>query len=376
MALQQVLRNGFAYRPWRWLWRDAQNVDACQRLLLELPLRLLQQPGSDAPLLAVLDGLRQRLKARHAQLLLPLAGQTGWRQLATGNATGDCPAHGGTPELPPAGSLHLCAECLQAGRHRLICGVAVEDGSRAALVLEFARAPGNAARSELREAGRLLGETLRTLNEDRQQRRRELAAERGMLSRELHDSVAQQLSYMQIRVSRLHALLADPEQQAGAPAMLDDLRATLQLLHRQVRELIATARLTMDGRSLRQALEASVDEFARRSSCVFSLDNRLPAERIGPEAELQVLQIVREALANVVRHSHARQVRVALLARPGQGIEVVVEDDGVGLPQALPEDNHYGLRIMRERAAAIGAHLEISAAEPRGTRVRLSWRRG
>ncbi|MDF5826749.1 histidine kinase [Pseudomonas aeruginosa] len=176
-----------------------------------------------------------------------------------------------------------------------------------------------ALRRELAEVGRLLAETLSVLAEDRQQRRRELVAERGVLSRELHDSVAQQLSYLQIRASRLQALLPASAQPEAVGAMLVDLRDTLASLHRQVRELIATARLTMDGCSLRQALEASVEEFSRRSSCVFSLDNRLPAERIGHEAELQILQIVREALANVVRHSHARHVRIALLDAPQQG---------------------------------------------------------
>jgi two-component system nitrate/nitrite sensor histidine kinase NarX len=240
------------------------------------------------------------------------------------------------------------------------------------VLLEFARAPGESQRQCLREAGRLLGETLCVLAEQRARQRRELVAERAVLSRELHDSVAQQLSYLQIRASRIQTLIGTDE--AHAQSMLTELRATLQLMHRQVRELIASARLTMGGRSLNQAIQTSVDEFSRCSGCVFEVDNRILPGLLTPEAELQVLQIIREALANVVRHSHADRAQVFLLARPGDAVEVRVEDDGIGLPEELPEDGHFGLRIMRERAGAIGARLRIDRREPCGTCVTLLWR--
>lgn len=364
-------------RPgWQWPWQRSREDTSCLRLLQALPLRMLQRPGSEAPLLELLAGLAQCLRARQALLLLPEAGQSVWRRIGEGHCMGDCPLHAGNTRLPAADSVVLCVDCLRAGQYRLICVLSMEEGAAGALLLEFTRMPSVALRRELAEVGRLLGETLSVLAEDRQQRRRELVAERGVLSRELHDSVAQQLSYLQIRASRLQALLPAAAQPEAVGAMLVDLRDTLASLHRQVRELIATARLTMDGCSLRQALEASVEEFSRRSSCVFSLDNRLPAERIGHEAELQILQIVREALANVVRHSHARHVRIALLDSPQQGVEILVADDGIGLPEVLPEDAHFGLRIMRERASAIGASLQISSSPHQGTRVHLLWSDG
>lgn len=361
---------------WQWPWQRSREDVSCLRLLQALPLRMLQRPGSEAPLLELLAGLAECLRARQAFLLLPVAGQSTWRRIGEAHCMGDCPLHAGNTLLPAAGSVVLCVDCLRVGEHRLICVLAMEEGAPGALLLEFSRMPSMAIRSELAEVGGLLAETLGVMAEDRQQRRRELAVERGVLSRELHDSVAQQLSYLQIRASRLQAILQTAEQDEVVGAMLVDLRDTLASLHRQVRELIATARLTMDGCSLRQALEASVEEFSRRSSCVFSLDNRLPAERIGHEAELQILQIVREALANVVRHSHARHVRIALLDSPQHGVEILVADDGIGLPEVLPEDAHFGLRIMRERAIAIGASLQINSSPHQGTQVHLLWSDG
>lgn len=369
-----ALQQSYPTTGWQWPWRRALAGEACLRLLVGLPLRLLREPESEAPLIELLATLERQLSARRAWLLLPGDEAGGLRLLGSPGdcpGCGDCPGGGEAARLPAAGVLMHCASCLAAGRQRLICGITDGNGRAGALLLDFFRPPRPAQRAMLREVGQALGETLQALAEERRQQRRELAAERGVLSRELHDSVAQQLGYLQIRACRLQAVLDDPARQGQAVAMLDDLRATLHLVHRQVRELIATARLTMDGGSLRQALNASVEEFARRSGCVFELDNRLPAARLCAEAELQVLQVVREALANAVRHSQARRVRILLHEPDGRGVEVLVEDDGVGLPAQLPEDGHYGLRIMRERAAAIGAQLDIGAAVPRGTRIRL-----
>lgn len=343
---------------------------AYRQTLLELPLRLLQQGGGDGPLLELLPQLQQALQADHACLLLPQRTGPGWRALGERAACADCPEHAG--ELPLPGVVQLCRGCLEQGRFQALCGLQQEEGRSALLLVSFRSRPGIGQRNQLRDIARRLGEVLQAFAEDRRLRRRELSAERGVLARELHDSVAQQLGYLQIRSARLQNVLGDTRQ---AEVMLDDLRDTLRGVHRQVRELISSSRLTMDGRTLRQALEASVEEFARSSSCVFSLDNRLPGNCLPADSELQVLQIVREALANVVRHSHARQVRIRLWPTVS-GLEVEVCDDGIGLPEDLPDSGHFGLSIMRERAAAIGAELSVEALPKRsGTRVHLRWSR-
>jgi two-component system nitrate/nitrite sensor histidine kinase NarX len=367
--LQLLLRTFLAERrP-----RGVPAVPAYRQALAALPLRLLQQGGADAPVLELLPQLQRALDAAALNLWLPQQGLPGWRYLGTPAAleAGDCPGHG--DELPLPGAVKLCAGCLSQGRYRALAGLYQEQGHSAVLQVDFARRPQLWQRDRLREMARPLAEALQAFAEERRLRRRELSAERGVLARELHDSVAQQLSYLQIRASRLQAVLEQREH-AAADVMLDDLREGLRVMHRQVRELISSARLTMDGHSLRQALEASVEAFSRSNGCVFSLDNRLPAHSLPSEVELQVLQIVREALANVVRHSHARQVSIRLWPQ-GSGVVVEVHDDGVGLPPMPPEEGHFGLNIMRERAASIGAQLAIESSPGKGTCVRLQWGR-
>ena len=77
-----------------------------------------------------------------------------------------------------------------------------------------------------------------------------------------------------------------------------------------------------------------------------------------------------EALANVQKHACATNVRVAL-AGDGGGLQVTVEDDGVGFvpPNCDAASNGFGLRIMAERAAEVGATLSISSEPGCGTRV-------
>jgi len=120
-----------------------------------------------------------------------------------------------------------------------------------------------------------------------------------------------------------------------------------------------------------RSVEQGVDAHRAAVELGHGVEQRFPEvlHRGAVAEDLQVLQIVREALANIVRHSHARTARIDLrLARSEP--RVTVEDDGVGL-QACGETGHFGLSIMRERALAIGAGLSVKTIPPRGTRVAL-----
>lgn len=191
------------------------------------------------------------------------------------------------------------------------------------------------------------------------------------LAHELHDSVAQELGFLAFQARRIDLSMDDP---AKARPLVAELREVLGRVQKHVRALIAGSRMGLQGRSLRDALADAVAEFSRRSSIVFELDNRLDTQALPPPGDLQVLQIVREALANVVRHSHATRARV-VLHRDGQGLQIVVEDDGIGIGigQAARDDTagRYGIASMRERAGSIGARFALEPVQPQGTRVVL-----
>ena len=135
-------------------------------------------------------------------------------------------------------------------------------------------------------------------------------------------------------------------------------------------------RLELDG-DFSDLLRATVDEYAARGGLQVELDSRLDDGMLNPNQEVHVLQIVREALANVLRHAAASRVRVSLGGTAAGDVVVGIEDDGIGLGSAAADTrHHHGMAIMRERARGLGGRLDVGARAGGGTRVMLQFRLG
>jgi two-component system, NarL family, nitrate/nitrite sensor histidine kinase NarX len=242
------------------------------------------------------------------------------------------------------------------------------------LLLRLARTPeavSDAAQESLQGYGEFLAGILDSARCARTRLRDAQSEERAAMARELHDSLAQSLAYMKIQVSLLQtALQKDSDRPVDIDASLQKLRTTLSTANLQLRELITTFRLTMHGRTFSQALEDSIEEFERRSSIAFDLDDRLPAGVLTVADEMQLLLILREALCNVVRHSHATYCWVSVRVKDDGDVCLGVVDDGVGLRQSMRDtEPHHGLIIMQERAYSLGGSLHIEDREGRGTHL-------
>lgn len=216
-----------------------------------------------------------------------------------------------------------------------------------------------------------IGAALTTRQRLHESRRLALHEERGVIARELHDSLAQSLSYLKIQVSRLDMALRQQDDGAVTREVVTELREGVSSAYRQLRELLTTFRLKMDGRGLSQALEETVAEFGGRGAVTIELENRLQGVQLSPNEEIHVLQLVREALSNVSRHAEATRARVSLEADAGGRITVVVEDNGRGIPPWPQRRHHYGLAIMEERARSLGGEIRMLPAPGGGTRVEL-----
>lgn len=200
-----------------------------------------------------------------------------------------------------------------------------------------------------------------------------LLEERSVIARELHDSLAQSLSYLKIQVSRLDAALTQPDNADKIKAVASELRDGLNSAYRQLRELLTTFRLRMDEAGLNAALEKTVDEFRERSKVQIELDNRLGGCKLGPNAEIHVIQVIREALSNVVRHARAEHAVVSACCDVDGNVSIAVDDDGVGMPEVTERQHHYGLAIMQERAHGVAGELRLTPSALGGTRVELSF---
>jgi two-component system nitrate/nitrite sensor histidine kinase NarX len=223
----------------------------------------------------------------------------------------------------------------------------------------------------LEAAAHHIGMSLSYSRQLTEKRRLMLLEERSVIARELHDSLAQALSYLKIQITRLELSLAQGESEEKIQAVIAQLKEGTNSAYRQLRELLTTFRLSVDDGGLRSALEKTVDEFRARSSVEIVLDNRLDCNRLTVNEEIHIHQIIREALSNVIHHAEAKHAVVRLKNRLDQSVVMTVEDDGKGLPENTDIQHHYGLAIMQERARSLHGELIVSDSEKKGTQVQL-----
>ncbi|XOZ32321.1 ATP-binding protein [Halomonadaceae bacterium KBTZ08] len=205
-----------------------------------------------------------------------------------------------------------------------------------------------------------------------EQQRLTLMEERTIIARELHDSLAQSLSYLKMQVARLQKLQQDSglEVDPREDEVIQELRNGLNNGYRQLRELLTTFRLQFDSPGLEEALNRTVTEFSDRLGHPVSLTYELSPRMLSPNEEIHVLQIVREALANVLKHAQATEAWVRVYQSNGS-LRVVVRDNGVGLPDGGVPPSHYGIVIMRDRSQTLGGELSMRNREEGGAEVRL-----
>ncbi|MFI0400600.1 MAG: histidine kinase [Thiolinea sp.] len=224
----------------------------------------------------------------------------------------------------------------------------------------------------LEALSRHIGVTIASEQRSEQHRRVSLLEERAVIARELHDSLAQSLAYMKIQVSRLRTALKHPEDGNEITEALEELREGLNSSYQQLRELLSTFRLRMEEADLGRALEQTTSEFAERGKIPIVLTINLGQIILSPNEEIHLLQIVREALSNILKHAHAGNAWVSLQAQAEGKLRLQLEDDGVGI-QKTAAMHHYGMAIMEERARALQGRLEYLLRETGGTCVRLDF---
>jgi two-component system, NarL family, sensor histidine kinase UhpB len=189
-------------------------------------------------------------------------------------------------------------------------------------------------------------------------------AERLRISQELHDQVGQELTAVLLLLSRLQTRVAEETRSALAEAQ-DSVRASLEDVRRIAVELRPEA---LDDLGLESALSVLRDRFAERSGLNVACHIADGLPELAPDAELVIYRVAQEALTNVARHSGSKTAELSLQRIDGEMVLTVL-DNGKGL---VTEQPGSGIRGMRERAALVGATLEIRNRNPGGgTEVRL-----
>lgn len=194
--------------------------------------------------------------------------------------------------------------------------------------------------------------------------------ERALLARELHDSIAQSLAFLKIQVQ----LLRGASQRAQADQVqiaLDELDAGLRESIGDVRELLVHFRTRTNTDDIEAALQETLQKFKQQTGLPTLLQIRGEGLPLPADVQVQVLHVVQEALSNVRKHAQASHVNLEVIK--GSQWSFVVRDNGHGfLVSREHGETHVGMKIMHERAARIGAHVEVVSTPERGTTVTLT----
>lgn len=251
----------------------------------------------------------------------------------------------------------------------------VDQGERIGELIVAPRAPGEAFSGADRqlltglahEAGRA-ARSVRLIAEVERSRRQLVAGreeERRRLRRDLHDGLGPAIAGARLKVEAARSLAA--RRADDAASLLDELNTDLAGLLEEVRRISRGLRPpALDELGLMPALRAQASTFAGESDLDLRVEGPLELPPLPAAVEAAAYWIALEALTNVSRHSAATHCRVRV--RLGDGLEVEVEDDGVGIRPGTPRG--VGLTAMRERAAEVGGTFRVEpSAGAGGTRV-------
>lgn len=225
--------------------------------------------------------------------------------------------------------------------------------------------------------GQHLGMAIEKASSDEDMRTLSVIEERTRMAHELHDSLAQTLASLRFKVR----LLDDSFHRGDESSMwqeLEVLENTIDAAYAELRSLITDFRAPIDGKGVVRAVERLSERFRTETGMEVFFYHNWFLQDLEREAEIEVIRIVQEALANIRKHSKATTVRLLMHSTEEGRCSILVEDDGVGLPDPLPEPNpttgeQIGLRIMQERAEKIGGEIQFESEPGEGTLIQLNF---
>ncbi|MBI4671214.1 MAG: GAF domain-containing protein [Chloroflexi bacterium] len=196
--------------------------------------------------------------------------------------------------------------------------------------------------------------------------------ERDRLAREMHDGFAQTLALLHLKLSVAQAASRTTGEFANA---LAEVRGIVDQTFEEARQLIGDLRTPLPQPT---NFVGSLSEYVNTFALRYNLQAEVCADAdamhtcCSPDVEIQVMRIVQETMANVRKHARAAHVRVEF-ARQNGTLNIQIQDDGQGFdPAAIARTTgHFGLAIMRERAASFGGELHIRGEPGVGTTIQL-----
>lgn len=196
-----------------------------------------------------------------------------------------------------------------------------------------------------------------------------LMEERAIIARELHDSIAQSLSFLKIQCTILHRQIDSDEKQQPKQT-INNIEEAVSDAYIQLRSLLSTFRLSVVESNFKEAMLTMLKTLQKQTNAQISIQQFEPHFYLDASQHIHLLQIIREAIINAIKHSHCENIQISCIITDQHNVWISIIDDGQGFIDNSDKNNHYGLSIMKQRADELGATLTINNLN-KGTEVKL-----
>lgn len=209
----------------------------------------------------------------------------------------------------------------------------------------------------------------------KQQWKMAVTEERERMARDLHDNLGQVLGFINFQAAGIRQELLNAGVEIAA-AELKKLVEVTQSAHDDIRGYIRQTRsVDSMNKNFATVLSRDISGFADQTGIKVELDITpgFTGQELQPKIQINILNIIREALNNIRKHAEATNVKVSL-SLAGEQLYAVVADDGRGFDYKKTIKDiktGFGLKIMQERACGIGAQIKIESVKGEGSRIAL-----
>ncbi|OBT15501.1 two-component system sensor histidine kinase NarQ [Vibrio sp. UCD-FRSSP16_10] len=200
-------------------------------------------------------------------------------------------------------------------------------------------------------------------------------AERSAIARELHDSLAQSLSFLKIQMSLLKRSLKSEgkiEEMPKSSVTVQEIDDGLREAYTQLRELLSTFRFSIDEANFGDALTVLIEKLQATTRAEIHVDNKLSSMQLQASQQVHLLQIIREATNNAIKHANATLLLVECVQN-GDQITVSIKDNGCGFDTSIEKAEHYGLSILNERSQYLNGKLTVISEPNLGTTIQITF---
>lgn len=199
----------------------------------------------------------------------------------------------------------------------------------------------------------------------------ERLSERTRISRELHDTLLQNITGFALQLGGLSKTVTEPE---SAKERLVDLRRQAEEWLREARDSVWDLRAPVsEGQDFLESLRIVGQQLTAGNQVRFHIAVSGAGRETSIKVRKNLLRIVQEATRNAIQHGGARQIDVRISYLNPDEIRLQISDDGCGfnLEEGSHKLGHFGLTTMQERAERIGANLKITSAPGQGAEIEV-----